>query len=274
MIGVGHRTVQLRLGPNSTLMSSGLLIDDDDGIAVLQLLGTASSESASLGPDFDPDLVSCRADLQSLVDRLAAPGVPQNWSLCIHGPPGTGKTQFARYLAQRLGKEVTQKRASDLLSPLVGLTERRIAQAFAAARAERTMLLVDEADSLLHDRRYALQSWEVTQVNEMLAWMEVHPLPFVCTTNLMDRLEPATLRRFTFKLQFDPMSSAQAGRAFARFFGCAAQSALPEGLSLGDFATVRRKADLLGPVAAARLVDWLEEEATAKGAKPLGFVKA
>ena len=109
----------------------------------------------------------------------------------------------------------------------------------------------------------------------MRCW-EVHPLPFVCTTNLMNRLDPATLRRFTFKLQFDPMASVQAGRAFARFFGCAAPSALPEDLSLGDFATVRRKADLLGPVAAARLVDWLEEEAAVKGARrvPLGFVKS
>jgi hypothetical protein len=51
---------------------------------------------------------------------------------------------------------------------------------------------------------------------------------------------------------------------------------LPEGLSPGDFETVRRKADLLGPVGPARLVEWLEEEVAAKGGRPvrLGFVKA
>ena len=138
------------------------------------------------------------------------------------------------------------------------------------------MLLIDEADSLLQDRRYAVRSWEVTQVNEMLTWMEEHPLPFVCTTNLIDLLDPATLRRFTFKLQFDLMTPVQAGRVFTRFFGCAAPTALPEGLSPGDFATVRRKADLLGPVESAQLVEWLKEEAAAKGEKPvrLGFVKA
>jgi transitional endoplasmic reticulum ATPase len=37
------------------------------------------------------------------------------------------------------------------------------------------MLVIDEADSLLSDRRGAVRSWEVTQVNEMLTWMEKPP---------------------------------------------------------------------------------------------------
>jgi transitional endoplasmic reticulum ATPase len=76
------------------------------------------------------------------------------------------------------------------------------------------MLIIDEADSLLSDRREAVRSWEVTQVNEMLTWMENHPLPFVCTTNLMDRLDQASLRRFTLKLRFEPLTPAQAALAF------------------------------------------------------------
>ena len=249
---------------------------EDAMVATLRLLGMPSHEESSPDPQFDPTLISCRVDLEQLTDRLAQSGAPQNWSLCIHGPPGTGKTEFARHLAHRLGREVTRRRASDLLSPFVGVTEGRIAEAFAEARMGRTLLLLDEADSLLHDRRYAVRSWEITQVNEMLTWMEAHPLPFVCTTNLMDRLDQATLRRFTFKLQFDPLSPVEAGRAFARCFGSPPPADLPAGLSLGDFATVRRKADLMGPASAAQLAEWLEEEAVAKGLKPvpIGFVKA
>jgi SpoVK/Ycf46/Vps4 family AAA+-type ATPase len=136
------------------------------------------------------------------------------------------------------------------------------------------MLIIDEADSLLSDRREAVRSWEVTQVNEMLTWMESHPLPFVCTTNLMDRIDQASLRRFTLKLQFAPLSPSQATVAFERFFGMDAPRRLADGLTPGDFATVRRKRDLLGCADPSALADWLDEEAEAKEprGKPIGFV--
>ena len=71
---------------------------------------------------------------------------------------------------------MVQKRASDLLSMWVGDTEQRIAAAFAEAHDAGHFLVFDEADSLLADRRFAERTWEVSQVNEMLAWMEHHPL--------------------------------------------------------------------------------------------------
>ena len=82
--------------------------------------------------------------------------------------------------------KVLHKRASDLISKWVGESEQNIAAAFAEARWKKMLLVIDEADSFLQDRRHAHRSWEVTQVNEMLTQMESHPLPFVCTTNLMD----------------------------------------------------------------------------------------
>ncbi len=199
-----------------------------DGVLQILRMG-ARAHGADTG-DFDPKLVNCCEDLEALVARLARPNAPRNWSLCLHGLPGTGKSQFARHLASRLGLEVMHKRASDLLSKWVGESEKQIARAFATARAERTMLVIDEADSLLADRREAVRSWEVTQVNEMLTWMESHPLPFVCTTNLMDRLDQASLRRFTLKLRFDQLGPAQAAHAFEHFFGSTAPRSLPEGL--------------------------------------------
>ena len=130
--------------------------------------------------------------------------------MCLQGPPGTGKSAFVRHLAEHLGLEVVQKRASDLMSMWVGGTEQRIAAAFAEARDSGAFLVFDEADSLLADRRFAHRSWEVSQVNEMLTWMESHPLPFACTTNFGEHLDPATLRRFVFKVTLDYLSPAQA----------------------------------------------------------------
>jgi transitional endoplasmic reticulum ATPase len=205
--------------------------------------------------------------------RGTFPTGPPCKSLCVHGAPGTGKSLFARHVAGCLGFEMMKQRASDLLSRWVGESEKRIAAAFAAARAQGAMLVIDEADSLLSDRREATRSWEVTQVNEMLTWMEDHPLPFVCTTNLISRLDQASLRRFTLKLRFHALDPSQAAHAFVRFFGMAAPRPLPDGLTPGDFATARRKRKLFGTTNPALLAQWLEEEVEAKGlrAAKIGF---
>ena len=196
---------------------------------------------------FDPGLIRADIDPVGLAERLEGTG-QRRFSLCLQGPPGTGKSAFVRYLAERLGLQVTQKRASDLMSMWVGQTEQQIADAFAEARAEESILVFDEADSLLADRRGAVRSWEVSQVNEMLTWMESHPLPFACTTNFGEHLDPATLRRFTFKIALDYLTSDQAGAAFRAYFESEAPPEIEElsTLTPGDFAVVRRKAEILG----------------------------
>ncbi|MCY4478331.1 MAG: WYL domain-containing protein, partial [Rhodospirillales bacterium] len=171
-------------------------------------------------PLFDPALIRADTDPVVLADSLAASG-ERRFSLSLQGPPGTGKSAYVRYLAERMGIEVMQKRASDLKSMWVGGTEKLVAAAFAEARDTGAFLIFDEADSLLADRRGAERSWEVSQVNEMLTWMESHPLPFACTTNFGEHLDAATLRRFVFKVALDYLSPAQAEAAFRTYFGLA-----------------------------------------------------
>ena len=224
---------------------------------------------------FDPALIRADTDPAALAERIVRSGAPR-FSLCLQGPPGTGKSAYVRYLAERLGLEVLQKRTSDLLSKWVGETERLIADAFAEARDAGTFLVFDEADSLLGDRRFAVRSWEVSQVNEMLTWMESHPLPFACTTNFGDHLDPATLRRFTFKVALDYLAPEQAEAAFRAYFGQEPPAGLRDlaALTPGDFAVARRKAeimDLLGDPAA--LAEMLRQECEAKPGRPqvVGF---
>ena len=105
-----------------------------------------------------------------------------------------------------------------LYSPWVGETEQQIAAAFAEARDARAFLIFDEADSLLGGRESAHRSWEVSRVNEMLTWMESHPLPFACTTNFGKHLDPGTLRRFVFKVRLDYLAPGQVEEAFPAWF--------------------------------------------------------
>ena len=229
-----------------------------------------------LNDTYDPRLAHADADLEALVERLTQLGPATAFSLCLFGPSGTGKTAYVRFLAARVGLEVVQKRASDLLSMWVGGSEKNIARAFAEALRSKSFLVIDEADSLLRDRTGAQRSWEVTQVNEMLTWMENHPLPFACTTNLMDSLDPASLRRFTFKIGFDWMNAAQVREAFAAFFGNEAPTGVEnlDRLTPGDFALVRSKAAVLGVEKDLFvLTEMLRAECDAKPniPRPIGF---
>ena len=223
--------------------------------------------AAQAAPErFDLGLIRADVDPDRLAGRLETTG-ERRFSLCLQGPPGTGKSAFVRYLAERLGLQVTQKRASDLMSMWVGGTEQQIAAAFAEARAEQSILVFDEADSLLADRRGAERSWEVSQVNEMLTWMECHPLPFACTTNFGEHLDPATLRRFTFKIALDYLTPGQSKAAFHAFFGIEAPPEIEELATLtpGDFAVVRRKAEVLGHLRDPQsLAELLRSECEAK----------
>ena len=134
---------------------------------------------------FDPALSSADVDLVELAER-ARTAPTKALSFCLSGPPGTGKSAYARYLAEKLDMEVLDKRYSDLISSYLGESEKAIAHAFEEAADMRAFLILDEADSLLRDRGAARYSWEITQVNEMLTQMERHPYPFACTTNAPD----------------------------------------------------------------------------------------
>ena len=115
-----------------------------------------------------------------------------------------------------------ERRFSDLSSMWLGELEKAIAAAFEEAADLRAFLVLDEVDSLLRDRRAAQQSWEVTQVNEMLTRMERHPCPFACTTNAPELLDAAAARRFLFKVRFLPMTAQQIAKAYRRAFGAEA----------------------------------------------------
>jgi hypothetical protein len=203
---------------------------------------------------FVPELTCADRDLVTLADHIINGG-RLKFSFCLSGPPGTGKSAFARYLARRLGLEVLQKRASDLLGMFVGESEKRIAAAFEEAREGHAFLIFDEADSLLFDRRDASRSWEISQVNEMLTQMEDHGLPVCFTTNLMDRIDAASLRRFTFHIRFSYLDREGLRRAWATFFGVEhppVDAYALANLTPGDFTQAREQAEVLGQLGNAR----------------------
>ena len=218
--------------------------------------------------EYNENLINTDLDIKNLTSKIKS-CAKLNFSLCLYGEPGTGKSLYARYLANELGLDVILKRASDLMSKYVGETEQNIAEAFAEAKAKKAMLIFDEADSFLQNRNNAVRNWEIAQVNEMLTWMESHEYPFVCTTNLLDTLDEASLRRFTFKIKFDFMTKQQVNKAFEYFFGIKNANVNIKGLTAGDFATVKKKAVFLCIEELPELCKMLEDEVKVKKSKEL-----
>ena len=229
--------------------------------------------------------VETRFDIPRIVDALKARG---HGTLCFYGAPGTGKTALGEHIARALGQPLLVKQASDLISKFVGETEQNMAKMFAEAEAEKAVLLLDEADSFLQDRRCAQRSYEVTEVNEMLQQMERYNGIFVCTTNLLDRVDQAALRRFTFKIKFKPLTKEQREKMFitealagdATRFDDALRVRLAklEQICPGDFAAVKRQVDILATeFTADEFMEQLEAEHRIKPevreARSMGFVQ-
>lgn len=227
---------------------------------------------------FEPELANADHDLKLITERFVACGPADTGGLCLSGPPGTGKSAFARYLAERMQMTVMERRASDLLDRYVGGSERNIADAFAEARDTSAFLVFDEADSLLGARDGASHRWEISQVNEMLTWMENHPLPFACTTNLVDQLDPATARRFSLKIGFLPLSFEQRTACFRQFFKLEPPIGLQDldQLTPGDFAVVAKRSNLLGTTEPEAILAELHREQLSKPdtRNPIGFQAA
>jgi SpoVK/Ycf46/Vps4 family AAA+-type ATPase len=206
---------------------------------------------------------------------ILSPDVPR-MNVLLTGVPGTGKTEFVKYLGKSLDCKVMTQMASDLLDMYVGGTEKKIRQAFKEAEEENAILFIDEADGMFRSREMSKCGWEVTQVNELLHAMENFNGILICATNFARNLDKATLRRFTFKLEFDYLATAGKELFFKQFFAalCSkrlnrqhkqALAAIPH-LTPGDFRTVRQSFYYLNSddITANDLIEALEQESNAK----------
>ncbi len=248
-------------------------------LGAMRLEATLPPETAAALP-WRPEVLHVDCDLAALQDAVR---VMPHGRMCFHGVSGAGKTALAHRLAEICDRPLYARRVSDLVSPYVGQTERNIAQAFREATQADAVLLIDEADSLLRDRRGAQRGYEVSQVNELLTQMEAFEGLFIASTNLMDTLDAACLRRFDLKVRFEYLRPEQAWTLFddaCQRLGLSTDELVRPALARlttlapGDFATVLRRARLQ-PIADARaLVRLLEAECELKPDRPrraIGF---
>lgn len=141
------------------------------------------------------------------------------------GPPGTGKTMFAKAMATSLGAAITVVSGPELKSRWVGESEEQLRQLFHRARQSAPSVIVfDEMDSFASARgTYTGSGVEHSMVNQLLTEMDgfrKEELVFVVgTTNFVEILDPALLRpgRFEFHLHI-PYPEAEDRREILKIY--------------------------------------------------------
>ncbi|HPD57581.1 MAG TPA: AAA family ATPase [Smithellaceae bacterium] len=265
--------------------------------AQMELIKNKPNNKDKIENNYSLEGLNVEGDLPTIMCQLEAfdkylldsdKSLNRNFNLLFYGPPGTGKSELARYIGKQLEREIMCKRASDIVSPYVGETEQNLNKVFRQAEQEETILIIDEADSFLYKREWATRSWEISQTNEFLTQMERFRGILICTTNMLQGLDSASIRRFNHKIKFDYLKPDGNVIFYLRLLASMASNPMDETdedklrkikqLTPGDFRVVRDRYSFYKPrdLSHPLLVESLSKEANIKqfqrdGDKRIGF---
>jgi transitional endoplasmic reticulum ATPase len=143
-----------------------------------------------------------------------------DWNgILLHGPPGVGKTFFARAIAGEYEMSLMHVSTGDLVASLVGGSARNIEKAFESALQNLACLLFfDEFDSVAQRRDNTPDQESRRTVNQLLTSLEKYrderQLLVMAATNSIEHLDPAVIRpgRFDRHIRID-LPDAEARRA-------------------------------------------------------------
>lgn len=118
--------------------------------------------------------------------------------MLLYGPPGCGKTFFAKHFAEEVGFNFMLIKPSSLKSRFVNATQENIAQMFKTAEENApTIIFIDEMNELVQNRDSDIHEMAKSAVNEMLAQMDrtgEKGIFIIGATNYPDMIDPAILR--------------------------------------------------------------------------------
>jgi hypothetical protein len=234
-----------------------------------------SKANSEADATYDLDLVNIKPSASNLIERLE--GIeskpvkerPKAITGLFYGAPGTGKTALAKEIARTLGKELVVKAYSEIQSKYVGEGEKNLAAIFVEAAGPDKILLLDEIDSIASNRMMQEKSHDKTMTNQLLTCVDDFEGTIFVTTNFIQTLDPAVLRRFFLKTQFGFLTTEQSAKALKLFFPRKYRGkVLPESLRFltpGDFKAIHERC-LYEPKVPDfnRLVEMFQEEQALK----------
>ena len=118
--------------------------------------------------------------------------------MLLYGPPGCGKTFFAKHFAEEVGFNFMSITPATLKSRYVNATQENIAKMFKdAENSAPTIIFIDEINELVPNRESDVHEMSRSAVNEMLAQMDrtgEKGIFIIGATNYPHTIDPAILR--------------------------------------------------------------------------------
>lgn len=131
-------------------------------------------------------------------EEYARYGVTIPNGMLLYGPPGCGKTFFAKHFAEEVGFNFMCVTPATLKRRYVNATQENIAQMFKDAEEKApTIIFIDEINELVPNRESDVHEMSRSAVNEMLAQMDrtgERGIFIIGATNYPHTIDPAILR--------------------------------------------------------------------------------
>ncbi len=157
-----------------------------------------------------------KRDMMLVVNFLKNPkaakekGIRPIKGIILEGPPGNGKTLFARALAEECGVNFIATKGADFQSALMSMGAMKIKLLFSKARRNRPCIIfIDEFDSIGERRNYAGTGIDkennriiTTMLNEMDGFSPTSGILVIAATNSYQSLDPALIRAGRFDLKY------------------------------------------------------------------------
>jgi len=245
VIGAAESAVTRALMPGSLLLRSGL-IETSSGGSLDENLQLARSSFRRLATQRFPraeDIFrglirpSTAAQLALMEFRHVAPGPDvvlrlvqeaiqsgrQGVNLLLYGPPGAGKTEFARAIAAASGTPLYEVSPIDIdgdpITPRMRLTGAATGQLLLSRR--KSILVFDEVDAIFNDGSdfFGKPSTAETAKCWLNGLLEGNAVPAIWIANRIWNMDPAFLRRFDLVIRMDAPPMAQREQMLQRSCG-------------------------------------------------------